>query len=321
MANTSGEPPRRPRAAATALLFVTNLPHIVVGVFVSGFVGMLAAGAVASWTGAAAAPYPWWWFTAGVIVWVLCGFLMLRPSGERWLVRRMLRWEPVELEEQLSSRVAAEVAYATGMDLRQFDFYRTNDPEEFNALAIGGRTVAVTSLFLDMWRNDEVIPEWAEAFIAHELGHHAGQRVRAGVMLLWLRAPAGWFGAMWRNASADVSGVLIKCGLAFIGLMVLLGLAVSRPLILLALVAVVVVFVLLRYLSARSSQAEEFRADEFAAACGYAQPLAAFLNAVLGELDEPEDRTWQEDLFGTHPSMASRIEHLRPLIESDAETG
>lgn len=146
MTSTSGAQ-QRSRAVTTALLFATNLPHIVVGVFVSGFVGMFVGGAVTTWTGAAAEPYPWWWFAGGVIVWVLCGFVMLRPAGEQWLVRRMLRWEPVELDEELSGRVAAEVSYATGMDLREFDFYRTNDPDSFNALAIGGRTVAMTSLF------------------------------------------------------------------------------------------------------------------------------------------------------------------------------
>lgn len=54
---------------------------------------------------------------------------------------------------------------------------------------------------------------------------------------------------------------------------------------------------------------------------GMRRPLTEFLNAVLElELEDTEDRTRLEDLFGTHPSMEDRIDRLRPhLVDSDAE--
>lgn len=292
----------------TVLRACARLPHIVVGVAATAVLGAI----VFTGTGLAAHISVWIGAGLGVLTWLLCGLLILRPGGERWLMVQA-RWERLDVDDLFAPEVAGDLSSAS-LDLSPYDFYRASGLPGINAWSIGVRSIGLSPLFIDGW-GPEASPRDVAAVLAHEIGHHRGGRLRYSAVLLWLLWP-GLLGASFldglRTTSREerawqVMGALV----ALVLFLAAVNWARTNPWAFLLVILLLVILVGLRYIGARVQRAEEYRADQFAARSGYGPALADVLE--YWDSIHVSAPSWKRP-FAAHPPLADRARALR---ESD----
>lgn len=183
---------------------------------------------------------------------------------------------------------------------------------EVNAMATGGRVVAVTTAAL------RLPPARLEAVLAHELGHHLSGHTTISMLKWWYGIPARlvvWLvGLVVRFVLAvgrlflAFGNTAVALGSVVVALVLLLLLFVVNPWLLLAPV--------LAPLLAWSSRRAELHADRVAADLGYGRSLLEVLRGWLRDgHDEARARAGlRARMLASHPSCADRIRRLETRL-------
>ncbi|WSQ11204.1 M48 family metalloprotease [Streptomyces sp. NBC_01231] len=294
---------------ATALgQLVLRLP----GTVMSLLVVLLASSGLEAWLG-----IPLW---APPLLWLVSGALVFHRPTEDFLARHLLRLHrPMPAEYARLAPVWREVTARAGIDSRTYDLW-IEDSEDLNAYAAAGHIVGVTRFALEHLPTSQLA-----AVLAHELGHHTGGHVWSSLLGEWYALPGrlAWrlirsllaLAMIWsrRSSWSATALLLVVVGLVtFTTLQRLYGL----PLLLLAT----------PYLIAAVGRRAELRADQHAAALGFARELAVVLEtmhraeratgraakAAAGRGDaEPR---FLDRLLSTHPDYPTRLHRLEPHL-------
>ena len=225
--------------------------------------------------------------------------LGLTPIAE-WLLRHSSDCDKCTPEEAAYLRpLFSEVCRRAGQDPAQYRLY-VCPKEEVNALALGAKSLAVTTGLLKT-----ATPEELEGILAHELGHHLLNHT----FWLTLTCVSGQVGN-WTLRLYDILlkgiGCLRAVPLAGYFVVVLLGL--FRFLFILFDGFVQLPFYLGMLFGSRRN---EYAADRFAARIGCGNGLRSFLERVLAPR-EARASFW-ERLKRTHPSSSKRARRLAHL--------
>ncbi len=255
-----------------------------------------------------------------IIVWVLSGALVFHRPTESALARRLLHLRyPTPQERAKLEPVWREVTARAGVEGRTYELW-VEDSDGLNAVAAAGHIVGVTRFAMNELPNGELA-----AVMAHELGHHVGGHAWSGLLGYWYAQPGR---IAWRVLRA-VSVVVFKVSRAFscfgIGFVVLVLGSIAMATVS-TLYGLPLLILGVPYALAAVGRRAELRADEHAAALGFAPMLAA----VLGKLHQEEQRQTaalaalnggvppQESplskLLSSHPDYYTRLHHLQPYL-------
>ncbi|MGW1157162.1 M48 family metalloprotease [Streptomyces sp. NPDC002519] len=256
-----------------------------------------------------------------VLAWLASGALVFHRPTESALARHLLRLRhPTPQERATLEPVWRMVTARAGIEGRAYELW-VQDSEDLNAVAAAGHIVGVTRFAMNRLPNGELA-----AVLAHELGHHVGGHAWSSLLGYWYALPGR---VAWRLLKG-FSGFVFKVSRAFgclgVAFVVLFlgGLALATistlyglPLLLLGV----------PYALAAVGRRAELRADEHAAALGFAPMLAA----VLEKLHEQDRRTAAEQaarnggvpvtesalgrLLSSHPDYDTRLHHLQPYLQ------
>ncbi|MFF9205521.1 M48 family metalloprotease [Streptomyces sp. NPDC014986] len=254
-----------------------------------------------------------------VLAWLASGALVFHRPTESALARHLLRLRyPTPQERAKLEPVWREVTARAGVEGRNYELW-VEDSDSLNAVAAAGHIVGVTRFAMNQLPNGELA-----AVLAHELGHHVGGHAWSSLLGYWYALPGR---VAWRVLRAvtgfmfRVSRVFSCFGVLFFGLFVgSIALATvsslyGLPLLILAM----------PYALAAVGRRSELRADQHAAALGFAPMLAA----VLQQLHHQEQQqiaaltavghgaptgTPVSTLLSSHPDYHTRLHHLQPYL-------
>ncbi len=239
-----------------------------------------------------------------IFFWLLgLAFLAIRPV-EEVLVRLFGARFPTEDEEMILLPAWEMVCWKAKVDPDDYALFVQDNPE-FNAFAVGVRSVTVT-------RGALVFPPaQLEAVLAHELGHHVGAHTVVAALSLWLLLPI----LAVTSVFGFIVHICIKTANFFTEIRLPLLNAIGYFLALLCALPVLVlrgllwVVGFLRNLIGRGS---EFAADAVAVDLGYGDGLVETLAIwmELGDNAEAATGNWREHLFSSCPSPAVRIRRI-----------
>ena len=225
--------------------------------------------------------------------------LGLTPIAE-WLIRHSYDCDTCTPEEAAYLRpLFAKICRQAGNNPAQFRLY-VCPKDEINALALGAKSIAVTTGLLQTATLEEL-----EGVLAHELGHHLLNHT----FWLTLTCVSGQVG----NWALRLYDILLKTfgHLRFIPVLGYLVVALTWLLRLLFLLFdwfVQLPFYLGRLFGSRRN---EYAADRFAAQIGCGNGLRSFLERVLAPREARA--SFFERLKRTHPPAAKRVRRLAHL--------
>lgn len=256
-----------------------------------------------------------------ITAWVLSGALVFHRPTESALARRLLHLRyPTPQERAKLEPVWREVTARAGVEGRNYELW-VEDSDGLNAVAAAGHIVGVTRFAMNELPNGELA-----AVMAHELGHHVGGHAWSGLLGYWYAQPGR---IAWRVLRA-LSVVVFKVSRAFscfgIGFVVLILGSIAMATIS-TLYGLPLLILGVPYALAAVGRRAELRADEHAAALGFAPMLAA----VLGKLHQEEQRQTAalaalnggvppeesplSKLLSSHPDYYTRLHHLQPYLQ------
>ncbi|MBT3165376.1 M48 family metalloprotease [Streptomyces sp. Vc74B-19] len=255
-----------------------------------------------------------------ILAWLVSGALVFHRPTESALARHLLRLRyPTPQERAKLEPVWREVTARAGVEGRNYELW-VEDSDSLNAVAAAGHIVGVTSFAMNNLPNGELA-----AVMAHELGHHVGGHAWSGLLGYWYALPGR---IAWRLLRA-VTGFLFRVsrafsclGVAFFGLCVggiafaTISTLYGLPLLLLGM----------PYALAAVGRRSELRADQHAAALGFAPMLAAVLEKLhqqeqvriatltAANRGAPVTETAASRLLSSHPDHHTRLHHLQPYL-------
>lgn len=256
-----------------------------------------------------------------VLLWIASGALVFHRPTESALARHLLRLRyPTPQERAKLEPVWREVTARAGVEGRTYELW-VEDSDSLNAVAAAGHIVGVTRFAMNQLPNGELA-----AVMAHELGHHVGGHAWSGLLGYWYALPGRIAWHVLKAVSAvafHVSKafgcfgvafvVLLVGGLAFATISTLYGL----PLLILGV----------PYALAAVGRRSELRADEHAAALGFAPMLAAVLDKLHRQEQYeraevtarnggiPVEEGALSRLLSSHPDHHTRLHHLQPYLQ------
>ncbi|MFI1766747.1 M48 family metalloprotease [Streptomyces sp. NPDC020800] len=295
---------RRTDATAVGNLLL-YLPNFLCSLFVVGLVSLFFGG-------------------LGILVvlaWLASGALAFYRPAESALARHLLRLRhPTPQERARLEPVWREVTARAGIEGRTYELW-VEDSDSLNAVAAAGHIVGVTRFAMNQLPNGELA-----AVLAHELGHHVGGHAWSGLLGYWYALPGR---IAWRLLKA-VSGIAYKVSRAFgcFGVaFVLMFIGVFALATVSTLYGLPLLILGVPYALAAVGRRAELRADEHAAALGFAPMLAA----VLGKLHQqeqyeqaaltaqnggvPVQESALSRLLSSHPDYHTRLHHLQPYLQ------
>ncbi|MCW7944876.1 peptidase [Streptomyces hygroscopicus] len=257
-----------------------------------------------------------------ILAWLASGALVFYRPAESALARRLLRLRyPTPQERAKLEPVWHEVTARAGIESRTYELW-VEDSDALNAVAAAGHIVGVTRFALNRLPNGELA-----AVMAHELGHHVGGHAWSSLLGYWYALPGR---VAWRFLKAfsgfvfTVSRAFGCFGAAFVVLFIG-GIALAT---ISSLYGLPLLILGVPYALAAVGRRAELRADEHAAALGFAPMLAA----VLDKLHQQEQREAAElrarnggahveesalsKLLSSHPDYHTRLHHLQPYLET-----
>ncbi|MFM9543514.1 M48 family metalloprotease, partial [Streptomyces turgidiscabies] len=256
-----------------------------------------------------------------IIAWILSGALVFHRPTESALARRLLHLRyPTPQERAKLEPVWREVTARAGVEGRNYELW-VEDSDGLNAVAAAGHIVGVTRFAMNELPNGELA-----AVMAHELGHHVGGHAWSGLLGYWYAQPGR---IAWRFLRA-FSGFVFKVSRAFscfgVGFVVLVLGSIAMATIS-TLYGLPLLILGVPYALAAVGRRAELRADEHAAALGFAPMLAS----VLGKLHQEEQRQTAalaalnngvapeesplSKLLSSHPDYHTRLHHLQPYLQ------
>ncbi len=252
------------------------------------------------------------WAGLMLLVWVVCGAVLLTRVGERIAVRAACRFRsPSPAQAAALQRPWATALRMTGSAAGDVELYvqTTRMP---NAYAAGGRSVAVTSRVVEDYRAGRLSEDQVVAVLVHELGHHATRATRPMLLALWLAMPWRLAARLLTGIGLALSGRQTRRGLIMVivaGVAVAVTRALSQGQVLVGgvLAAVALASVVCPLADAAVSRRVEFAADRFAADHGLAPQLVAALSALDDARGGPG---WPARLLASHPTTSQRIHAL-----------
>ncbi|MEV5728172.1 M48 family metalloprotease [Streptomyces pharetrae] len=256
-----------------------------------------------------------------VLAWLASGALVFHRPAESALARHLLRLRyPTPQERARLEPVWREVTARAGVEGRNYELW-VEDSDHLNAVAAAGHIVGVTRFAMNELPNGELA-----AVMAHELGHHVGGHAWSSLLGYWYALPGR---IAWRVLRA-VTGVMFRIsrafscfGVVFFGLFVG-GLALAT---ISSLYGLPLLILAVPYALAAVGRRAELRADQHAAALGFAPMLAA----VLEKLHQQEQRQVAavtaahggvpvaespvSRLLASHPDYYTRLHHLQAYLQ------
>ncbi|MEW2567540.1 M48 family metalloprotease [Streptomyces sp. NPDC047070] len=296
---------RQRGADVTALgTFALHLPHVLASLAVV----FLASYAVDTLTGLP------WWIPFGC--WVLSGVLAFHRPSERLMAHHLFRLRyPTPEEDRKLRSVWREVTARAGVDGKTYQLW-VEDSRQINAMAAAGHIVGVTSHSL------ETLPTGQLAgVLAHELGHHTKGHAWASLLAFWYALPGRLAWRLLLRSAARIDRLSVGAAAVLIGVFVAVVIALAT-----ATYGLVFLPLAAPYLVAAVSRRSELRADEHAAALGFAPQLMAVLRSEHSR--EKSERTaaatlgvpFREEgviarLLDSHPDLYTRLHHLQAHVE------
>ncbi|MFB7466554.1 M48 family metalloprotease [Streptomyces sp. NPDC056224] len=264
---------------------------------------------------------PYWLPT---LLWIASGALVFHRPSEDFFARHLLRLQrPLPHELAALSPVWREVTARAGVDGDRYELW-IEDTDHLNAYAAAGHIVGVTRYALENLPKSQLA-----AVLAHELGHHTGGHAWSGLLGWWYGLPGR---IAWQVIRAVTVFVIrftsffsyLAAGLMiiFVGLFTILTITATYGLPLLLLV--------MPYLVAAVGRRAELRADEHAAALGFAPMLAQMLHGVMAQEEQAKQAVFAQTgkpfteagaldrLLSTHPDHRTRLHHLQPYLQQPA---
>ncbi|MEU7055136.1 M48 family metalloprotease [Streptomyces sp. NPDC046197] len=256
-----------------------------------------------------------------VLVWLASGALVFHRPTESALARHLLHLRyPTPQERAKLEPVWREVTARAGIEGRNYELW-VEDSDGLNAVAAAGHIVGVTRFAMNELPNGELA-----AVMAHELGHHVGGHAWSSLLGYWYALPGR---LAWRFLKA-FSGIVFKVSRAFgcVGVaavvMVIGAVAVATVSTLYGLPLLVLA---VPYALAAVGRRAELRADEHAAALGFAPMLASVLHKLHQQEQQeeaeltarnggvPVEESALSRLLSSHPDHHTRLHHLQPYLQ------
>ncbi|GAA2248842.1 hypothetical protein GCM10010232_40290 [Streptomyces amakusaensis] len=257
-----------------------------------------------------------------VLAWLLSGALIFHRPTESAIARRLLGLRHPTLHESARLEpVWREVTARAGVAGDKYELW-VEDSDDLNAVAAAGHIVGVTRFALGQLPNGELA-----AVLAHELGHHVGGHSWSSLLGYWYALPGR---IAWRVMRA-VGRVVYKVSRVFsclgIGMLVLVFGAFAIATIS-TLYGLPLLILAVPYALAAVSRRAELRADQHAAALGFAPMLASVLDR-LHQADQQraqvamaynggvplQEPSALSKLLSSHPDLHTRLHRLRPYLE------
>ncbi|MFF4506393.1 M48 family metalloprotease [Streptomyces sp. NPDC001401] len=295
---------RRTDATAVSSLLL-HLPNFLCSLFVVGLVSLLFGG----------------FGIVVVLAWLASGALVFHRPTESAVARHLLRLRyPTPQERAKLEPVWREVTARAGIDARNYELW-VEDSDSLNAVAAAGHIVGVTRFAMNQLPNGELA-----AVMAHELGHHVGGHAWSGLLGYWYALPGR---IAWRVLKA-FSGFVFKVSRSFgcfgIGFIVLVIGSIALATIS-SLYGLPLLVLAMPYALAAVGRRSELRADEHAAALGFAPMLAAVLDKLHQQEQHAEaaltaanggvqlEESALSKLLSSHPDHYTRLHHLQPYLQ------
>ncbi|WP_328927143.1 M48 family metalloprotease [Streptomyces sp. NBC_00190] len=261
---------------------------------------------------------PYWLPT---LLWIASGALVFHRPSEDFFARHLLRLQrPLAHELAALSPVWREVTARAGVDGDRYELW-IEDTDHLNAYAAAGHIVGVTRFALENLPKSQLA-----AVLAHELGHHTGGHAWSGLLGWWYGLPGRIAWQVIRAVTVFVirftsffSYLAAGFMIIFVGLFTILTITATYGLPLLLLV--------MPYLMAAVGRRAELRADEHAAALGFAPMLAQMLHGVMAQEEQAKQAVLAQTgkpftepgtldrLLSTHPDHRTRLHHLQPYLQ------
>lgn len=240
----------------------------------------------------------------------LCGFagllLGLIPFTRPLIVRRIFKgYELSPAQKEKVDAAVLLISERSGQDLHgRFHFSVSVEPQ-YNACAYGTNEICITDALL---RDFEVRP--LAGILAHEMGHHAHGDTFTGMFFLSLYS----ISYVCEYILQLIALLLMSLSkIPFIGLITL---AYGLILKLILWLSHLVLDLPGKYLSLFCNRQKEYGADAYAAELGVGRELIEGLqilqNCGGGHI------SWFQSLFGTHPRLETRIEHLEQMLPASS---
>jgi len=255
-----------------------------------------------------------------ILLWLASGALVFHRPTESALARRLLHLRyPTPQERAKIEPVWREVTARAGVEGRNYELW-VEDSDSLNAVAAAGHIVGVTRFAMNQLPNGELA-----AVMAHELGHHVGGHAWSGLLGHWYALPGR---AAWRVLKAfsvfvfHVSRAFGCFGVAFVVLLIG-GLAMAT---ISTLYGLPLLILGVPYALAAVGRRAELRADEHAAALGFAPMLAAVLDKLHQQEQHahaaatalnggvPVEESALSKLLSSHPDYHTRLHHLQQYL-------
>jgi Zn-dependent protease with chaperone function len=256
-----------------------------------------------------------------ILLWLASGALVFHRPTESALARRLLHLRyPTPQERAKIEPVWREVTARAGVEGRTYELW-VEDSDSLNAVAAAGHIVGVTRFAMNELPNGELA-----AVMAHELGHHVGGHAWSGLLGYWYAMPGR---IAWRVLKAvsvvafHVSRAFGCFGVAFV-VLIAGGLAMAT---ISSLYGLPLLILGVPYALAAVGRRAELRADEHAAALGFAPMLASVLDKLhQGEQREqavqtaknggvPVEESALSKLLSSHPDYHTRLHHLQQYLQ------
>ncbi|MGW6056528.1 M48 family metalloprotease [Streptomyces sp. NPDC055189] len=256
-----------------------------------------------------------------VLAWLASGALVFHRPTELAFARHALGLrQPLAEERTRLEPVWQEVTARAGIEPQSYELM-VESSGELNALAAAGHVVSVTTYSLNQLPSSRLA-----AVLAHELGHHTGGHAWAGLLGQWYSMPGRVVWAVARRIARITFFVArrispVATGLVFL---VLGGFLLS---VAATLWFILVPLIVTPYLLAHFGRRGELRADQQAAALGFAPMLADILRQT--QLQEDTDRARAvaagygfkqpgrtARLLSSHPETHTRLLALEPYLRT-----
>ncbi|WP_323369101.1 M48 family metalloprotease [Streptomyces alkaliterrae] len=259
-----------------------------------------------------------------LVLWLLSGLLVFHRPTEGIIARRLLKLRrPTPEEHARLEPVWREVTIRAGVEGRNYELWVEDNDHDLNAVAAAGHIVGVTRFALSRLPSAQLA-----AVLAHELGHHVGGHAWSSLLGYWYALPGK---TAWRVLRLIAAGMFkLPSFLACLGVVfVLVPLAFLAFATVSSFYGLPLLVLVVPYLLAAVGRRSELRADEQAAALGFAPMLAEVLRhmrateqhdkavaqqqaAARGmRLPEPGP---MESLLSTHPEYEERLHRLQPYL-------
>ncbi|WP_405890176.1 M48 family metalloprotease [Streptomyces sp. NBC_00133] len=252
-----------------------------------------------------------------VLAWLASGALVFHRPTELAYARSVLKLRtPLAQERARLEPVWREVTARAGVERHTYELMVENSTE-LNAMAAAGHVVGVTTYSLNHLSSGNLA-----AVLAHELGHHTGGHAWAGLLGYWYSLPGRMAWSLARGFARIALFIARRLSFAAYGILVLFfGMFVIAGL--LGAWFVTIPLVIAPYLLAYVGRQAELRADQQAAALGFAPEMAEVLHRLQAEEDADRARAAAAGqklnepgtlakLLDTHPDHVTRLRALEP---------